>query len=162
MQIGDLFEREVTRAIPPVVYFHEQAPAELEREVTEYIITGGYPKGDPRATEDGIHEQFVRLLVNLRREHDAGTANPACWISGFYGSGKSSFAKLLGLALDRRALASGKSLADALLAQDHSPDADAFQQAWRATTSTCTPSSSARCSTASATRPPASWSRSTS
>ena len=33
-----------------------------------------------------------------------GPELPACWISGFYGSGKSSFAKLLGLALDGRTL----------------------------------------------------------
>jgi hypothetical protein len=132
MQIGELFEREVTRAIPPVVYFHEQEPGDLEREVTEYIITGGYPKGDPRATEDGIHEQFVRLLVNMRRELESGAKNPACWISGFYGSGKSSFAKLLGLALDGCKLPSGKTLAEALLAQDVSPDASSFKSAFQA------------------------------
>ncbi len=132
MQIGDLFEREVTRPIPPVVYFHEQEPAELEREVTEYIITGGYPKGDPRATEDGIHEQFVRLLTNVRRELESGAKNPACWISGFYGSGKSSFAKLLGLALDGQKLPDGRTVSDALLAQDLSPAAGDFKDAWRA------------------------------
>ena len=41
MLIGDLFERDVTRTIPPVVYFHEQEPAEPKREVEEDIITGG-------------------------------------------------------------------------------------------------------------------------
>lgn len=132
MLIGDLFERDVTRAIPPVVYFHEQEPGELQREVEEYIITGGYPEKDPRATEGGIHEQFVRLLTAMRRELDApgGPRNPACWISGMYGSGKSSFAKLLGLALDGRKLPDGRALADALLAQDHSPDSVHFKLAW--------------------------------
>ena len=132
MLIGDLFERDVTRTIPPVVYFHEQEPSELQREVEEYIITGGYPARDPRATEGGIHEQFLRLLPAMRRELDAagGPRNPACWISGFYGSGKSSFAKLLGLALDARKLPDGKPLSDALLAQDHSPDAAKFRLAW--------------------------------
>ena len=51
---------------PPVVYFHEQAPEELRREVEEYIITGGYPTGDPRATEGGLHEQAS--LVERPRE----------------------------------------------------------------------------------------------
>ena len=132
MLIGDLFERDVTRTIPPVVYFHEQEPVELQREVDEYIITGGYPPKDPRATEEGIHEQFVRLLNATRRELDAtgGPRNPACWISGFYGSGKSSFAKLLGLALDARKLPDARPLSEALLAQDHSPDAAQFRLAW--------------------------------
>jgi len=133
MLIGDLFEKDVTRAIPPVVYFHEQEPAELEREVEEYIITGGYPKGDSRAAEGGIHEQFVRLLSAMCRERDkpGGPELPACWISGFYGSGKSSFAKLLGLSLDGRRLPDGRLLSAALLGQDHSPDAAEFLRAWR-------------------------------
>lgn len=130
--IGDLFEKDVTRTIPPVVYFHEQDPAALQREVEEYIITGGYPKGHPRATEDGIHEQFLRLLRGMRSALDRqeGTDLPAAWISGFYGSGKSSFAKLLGLALDGRRLPDGRSLAEALIAQDHSPDAADLRLAW--------------------------------
>ncbi|KYF76807.1 hypothetical protein BE11_22350 [Sorangium cellulosum] len=133
MLIGDLFEKDVTRAIPPVVYFHEQEPAELKREVEEYIITGGYPATDPRATEGGIHEQFVRLLSAMHRElqKTGGPELPACWISGFYGSGKSSFAKLLGLSLDGRKLPGGKLLAEALLAQDHSPGAADLRAAWQ-------------------------------
>ena len=136
MLIEDLFEKKVTREIPPVVYFHEQAPAELMREVEEYIITGGYPAEDPRATEAGIHEQFVRLLTGIARElaRPGGPELPACWISGFYGSGKSSFAKLLGLSLDGHRLPNGKPLAEALLAQDHSPAADEFCAAWEKAT----------------------------
>lgn len=132
MLIGDLFEKDVTRAIPPVVYFHEQQPEELKREVDEYIITGGYPAGDSRAAEGGIHEQFVRLLSAMAKERDkqGGPDLPACWISGFYGSGKSSFAKLLGLSLDGRKLSDGRLLSEALLAQDHSPDAQEFHLAW--------------------------------
>lgn len=136
MLIHDLFEKDVTRDIPPVVYFHEQSPIELAREVDEYIITGGYPAGDPRATEDGIHEQFVRLLNAIARElkKPGGPELPACWISGFYGSGKSSFAKLLGLSLDGHKVPSGKALADALLAQDHSPASTELRAAWEKVT----------------------------
>lgn len=134
--IGDLFERDVTRTIPPVVYFHEQEPVEVEREVSEYIITGGYEKKDARFTEDGIHEQFVRLLSGMAAELKRGDAKlPACWISGYYGSGKSSFAKLLGLSLDALKLPGGKLLSDALLAQNQSPAAAAFRAAWAELTS---------------------------
>ncbi|MEI9942162.1 MAG: BREX system P-loop protein BrxC [Pseudomonadota bacterium] len=129
MLIADLFEKDVTRTIPPVVYFHEQTPAKLKDEVEEYIITGGYEPGDPRAAEDGIHEQFMRLLTGLKRNLD-GSADPACWISGFFGSGKSSFAKLLGLALDGKKLPGGGLLSDALLNQDRSPHSDDFRRAW--------------------------------
>ncbi len=132
MQIGDTFERSVTRAIPPVVYFHEQGAAELQREVEEYIITGGYPAGHPRATNDGIHEKLVHLLANIHAElvKRQDFLEPACWISGFYGSGKSSFAKLLGLALDGRVLANGKKLGEALIVQDRSPNKGELAKTW--------------------------------
>ncbi|MEI8257513.1 MAG: BREX system P-loop protein BrxC, partial [Deltaproteobacteria bacterium] len=136
MQIKDLFVADVTRDIPPVVYFHEQSPAKLASEVSEYIITGGYPEGDPRRRRvtDGIHEQFVRLLKNVHREMDKGSGPelPASWISGFYGSGKSSFAKLLGLALDSVLLPDGTPLATALLRRDDSPLSAELTQAWEA------------------------------
>ena len=97
----------------------------------EYIVTGGFAPPDPRATPDGIHEQFVKLLENMKKAlATTGELLPACWISGFYGSGKSSFAKLLGLALDGRVLPNGKTLASALLAQDRSPARAQFETVW--------------------------------
>ncbi len=136
LKIADVFERDVTRDIPPVVYFHEQSGEKLAEEVGEYIVTGGYPEKDPRHVQYGIHEQFVRLLNAIARElkKKPGPELPASWISGFYGSGKSSFAKLLGLALDGRVLPDGRKLADALLARDESPNRQELAAAWEALT----------------------------
>lgn len=132
--IRDLFVSDVTRDIPPVVYFHEQSPAKLEDEVSEYIVTGGWPDDHPnhRRVPNGIHEQYVRLLTNIADELDkkGGPELPNAWVSGFYGSGKSSFAKLLGLALDGVALPDGRSLVEALLARDTSPRSAELRQAW--------------------------------
>ena len=134
--IRDLFASDVTRPIPPVVYFHEQTPAKLADEVHEYIITGGWPEGHPnkRRVPDGIHEQYVRLLTAVRSEldRDGGPDLPTAWISGFYGSGKSSFAKLLGLALDGVALEGGASMSEAWLSRDSSPRAQELRDAWAA------------------------------
>jgi hypothetical protein len=140
MQIRKLFAADVTRDIPPVVYFHEQSPAKLQAEVSEYIITGGYPEGDPRAkrygttgSSGGIHEQFVHLLRGILGEFKkkTGPELPASWISGFYGSGKSSFAKLLGLALDGVVLPDGTPLEKALLGRDDSPRRQELVSAWQ-------------------------------
>ena len=135
MLIRDLFVSDVTRDIPPVVYFHEQSPEKLATEVSEYIITGGWPEEHPnhRRVPDGIHEQYVGLLTNIAAELDkpGGPELPNAWISGFYGSGKSIFAKLLGLALDGRALPDGTSLAEAWLRRDTSPTAAKLRDAWR-------------------------------
>ena len=134
MLIHELFEGDVTRDIPPVVYFHEQTPAKVADEISEYIITGGWPDGHPnhRRVPNGIHEQYVHLLRAMAQELDkpGGPALPAAWISGFYGSGKSSFAKLLGLALDGMALPDGNSVAEALLRRDVSPRSDELREAW--------------------------------
>ncbi|MFZ0257894.1 MAG: BREX system P-loop protein BrxC, partial [Gammaproteobacteria bacterium] len=135
MRIRDLFISDVTRDIPPVVYFHEQSPEKLAAEVSEYIITGGWPEDHPnhRRVPNGIHEQYVRLLraMSSELEKSGGPELPNAWISGFYGSGKSSFAKLLGLALDGKALPDGTSMAEALLRRDTSPRASELREAWR-------------------------------
>ncbi|MCA9678853.1 MAG: BREX system P-loop protein BrxC [Myxococcales bacterium] len=134
MKLRDLFESDVTRDIPPVVYFHEQAPAKVAAEVGEYIITGGFPEDHPhhKRVPSGIHEQYVRLLTAIATELDkpGGPELPASWISGFYGSGKSSFAKLLGLALDGLALPDKRSVAEAWLARDTSPLARELRDAF--------------------------------
>lgn len=134
MSIRALFLSDITRDIPPVVYFHEQSAERLADEVSEYIITGGWPEGDPRRARvpSGIHEQYVRLLTGITGALDrkGGPELPACWISGFYGSGKSSFAKLLGLSLDGVTLPDGRPLADAWLARDRSPRAAELVEAW--------------------------------
>ena len=134
--IRDLFASDVTRPIPPVVYFHEQSPRKLKDEVDEYIITGGWPAEHPnhRRVPDGIHEQYVRLLTAIASELDrpGGPDLPNAWISGFYGSGKSSFAKLLGLALDGVAVNGGGSMSDAWLKRDSSPKAPELRAAWAA------------------------------
>jgi len=134
MPIRNLFLSDVTRDIPPVVYFHEQGPDKLAAEVSEYIITGGWPDDHPnhRRVPSGIHEQYVRLLTHIAAELDkpGGPELPNAWISGFYGSGKSSFAKLLGLALDGVALPDGSSLAEAWLRRDTSPKSAGLRDAW--------------------------------
>ena len=134
MSLPALFRRDILRTIPPVVYFHEDTRDRLAAEVDEYIVTGGHPEGSDAHTRvpHGIHEAYVRLM---RAMHRAITGQddhrlPASWISGFYGSGKSSFAKLLGYALDGRTLPDGRTLGDALVARDTSPHAPDLAQAW--------------------------------
>ena len=135
MLIQEIFESDITRDIAPVVYFHEKDPERVQDEVREYIVTGGYAKGDPRhhRVPDGIHEQMKHLLRALEAElaRNGGPELPNCWISGFFGSGKSSFAKLLGLALDGLLLPDGTSLSEALLARDDSPLSGELRQAWQ-------------------------------
>ncbi len=104
MKIRELFVEDVTRSIPPVVYFHQQSPESLAAEVGEYIITGGWNEDHPnhRRVPNGIHEQYVKLLRGIARENgqrwrSRSSERLDIWILWL---GKSSFAKLLGLSLD--------------------------------------------------------------
>ncbi len=134
MNIRELFVSDITRDIPPVIHFHDQRPEKLAAEVDEYIFTGGWTESDPRHRRIpvGIHEEYVRLLANITRALDepGGPSLPNAWISGFYGSGKSSFAKLLGMALDGVALPDGRSMAEAWLARDTTQRSADLQAAW--------------------------------
>ena len=137
----ELFSQDITRDISAVVYFHDDKPERLAEEVSEYIITGGFDPTDERhqRVPSGIHECYVRLMGAIARQLGTRPALPAAWISGFYGSGKSSFAKLLGLSLDGRTLPDGTPLADAWLERDKSPNAAELRRAWEALTAPIEP-----------------------
>lgn len=119
-RIKDVLFRNIEENIAPVIYFHQLEPKVAAQEVGEYIFT-------TRPTSQGnqlggIHEQMVSLLNQISIAIDEGHKLPASWISGFFGSGKSSFAKLLGLALDRMELPNGTTMDKALLERDDTPN----------------------------------------
>ncbi len=120
MKVRDVFKDGIERHIAPVVYFHQQEPAHVAAEAREYIFT------------PGIHDQMVNLLRQLQKSlADATLADlPASWISGFYGSGKSGFAKLVGLALGGFQLPDGRPLMEALIARDDTPNAPDLRKAF--------------------------------
>src|SRR5437660_350679 len=91
MLIKTLFDpaKNIYRTIEKVITFNASQEARLRAEITEYIVT------------DSIDDQFERLLSKMQMAMDQGGENEiGVWVSGFYGSGKSSFTKYLGLALD--------------------------------------------------------------
>lgn len=127
--VRDILDRNIEQQIAPVVYFHKQDSVDLEQEVREYVITTRPGSGGEAG--GGIHEQYVSLLNQIIFSlENQETSLPASWISGFFGSGKSSFAKLLGLALDGKTLPDGSPLSEALLQRDDTPQAHLFREAW--------------------------------
>lgn len=129
--IKEILARNIEENIAPVIYFHTINPETAAREVGEYVFTSR--ERDSTRRIGGIHEQMVDLLNNLYAALLDGAKLPACWISGFFGSGKSSFAKLFGLALDGMKIpkldAKGNAIGEwtmeeALLARDDTKNAD--------------------------------------
>lgn len=90
--IRNLFDstRELSRPIEKVITYQNRTDVQIRAEISEYVVT------------DHIEECFSDLLKKMQAAKQGGGGNEiGVWVSGFYGSGKSSFTKYLGFALDR-------------------------------------------------------------
>jgi hypothetical protein len=91
-QIRDLFDstRALNRTIEKVITYQKRSAEQVRAEISEYIVT------------ERIEENFSDLLKKMQlAAQEGGGHEIGVWVSGFYGSGKSSFTKYLGFALDR-------------------------------------------------------------
>jgi hypothetical protein len=90
MTILSLFERPIDRHIEEVIKVDQANEAAVYEELREYVVT------------DSIREGFLKVLESYRATPDNPHEGIGIWISGFFGSGKSSFAKILGYILEGR------------------------------------------------------------
>ena len=97
--IGDLLTRDLTRKIEEIIQVDQADEHSVFAEVTEYVAT------------DSIREQYHELLNAIAEAPSEPHESVGVWVSGFFGSGKSSFAKNLGYALENRVVL-GKKFAD--------------------------------------------------
>ena len=90
MKVRDIFEKDPERKILPVVKIDVHEEPIISTEVEEYVVT------------DQIREAFNEI-IDYFLEARTGRPVPVCaWISGFFGSGKSHFLKMLGYVLTNR------------------------------------------------------------
>ena len=91
MEIKQLFDsnKDIYRTIEKVITYGASQEQRLKAEISEYVVT------------ESIEEQFEKLLLKMQAAMESGGENEVgVWVSGFYGSGKSSFTKYFGLAFD--------------------------------------------------------------
>ena len=98
MSIRDLFDpnRQIDRRIEKVIQYDAIDPEALKREIGEYVVT------------DNMVRSFDKLLDAIDIGMQEGSIEIGVWVSGFYGSGKSSLTKYLGFALDESFRIDGK------------------------------------------------------
>src|SRR5437867_3512996 len=106
MPIGDLFLRDVSRKIEGVVKVYDQAA--LAEEIREFVLTD-WTEGWLKRLLDTFTESLDRRRKRAQPMDDMGV-----WVSGFFGSGKSHFAKLVGNVLQNHAV--GGSAGDTAMA----------------------------------------------
>lgn len=117
MTIRSLFDsnKDIYRTIEKVITYGASQESRLKAEISEYVVT------------ESIEEQFRMLLDRMQLAMESGGENEiGVWVSGFYGSGKSSFTKYLGLAFDDQRTIDGNPFIKYLQDRLHKPQTKAL------------------------------------
>ena len=90
MMIQDMFADDINRKINGVIKVDQAADDVIEQELNEYVITRELKK------------HFITFFNYYGDAFDQPTADMGVWISGFFGSGKSHFLKMLSYLLENK------------------------------------------------------------
>ncbi|MGH7493131.1 MAG: BREX system P-loop protein BrxC [bacterium] len=88
--ISDLLARDLSQRIEEIIQVDQTDEQSVYTEITEYVAT------------NRIKDQYRQLLRAIAEAPTDPHEGVGVWISGFFGSGKSSFAKNLGYVLANR------------------------------------------------------------
>src|ERR1051325_459044 len=88
--VASLFANNISRQIEEVIKVDQTDEEVLKSELAEYVTT------------DSIKRSLGEIVNRYAETPNKPHEGIAVWVSGFFGSGKSSFAKYLGLALEDR------------------------------------------------------------
>jgi hypothetical protein len=91
--IKALFANDIHRRIEEVIKVDQTDEEILRDEINEYVVT------------DAIRSHYTGIYDAYRETPNKPHEGIAIWVSGFFGSGKSSFAKMLGLSIANRKIA---------------------------------------------------------
>ena len=83
MKLRNMFQKDINRDINGVIKVAQNDESSLQQELSEYIIT------------KELRRHFRTFFDNYAKAIDYPTDKIGVWISGFFGSGKSHFLKML-------------------------------------------------------------------
>lgn len=98
MIIKDLFRKDITRSIQGVVTIGNEDEEQKWQELEEYVCT------------NEIIKSFRIFFRKYRESLATPTSEMGVWITGFFGSGKSHFLKILGYILENEEIAGQKAV----------------------------------------------------
>jgi hypothetical protein len=90
--IRTLFASDIERKIEEVIKVDQTDEDVLRDEISEYVVT------------DAIRAHYLTIYEAYAETPNKPHEGVGVWVSGFFGSGKSSFAKMLGLSIENRTL----------------------------------------------------------
>ena len=95
MRIKELFKKDISRNIKGVVIADETDDQIVSQELDEYVVT--------HELNGHFRKVISAYLASLDDPDDiAARSNMAVWVSGFFGSGKSHFLKILSYLLSKK------------------------------------------------------------
>lgn len=92
MMIRDMFAEDINRPINGVIKVDQDTADVIEQEVREYVIT------------KELKKHFMSFFNYYSDSFEKPTADIGVWISGFFGSGKSHFLKMLSYILENKSV----------------------------------------------------------
>ena len=98
MLIKNMFERDIDRSINGVIKIDQNDEQIIEQELSEYVVTRE------------LRRHFATFYQAYEQALDTPTDKIGVWISGFFGSGKSHFLKMLSYLLSNREVAGKHAL----------------------------------------------------
>ena len=98
MIIKNMFAEDINRQINGVIKVDQSGDDIIEQEIREYVIT------------KELKKHFITFFNYYSDAFDQPTADMGVWISGFFGSGKSHFLKMLSYLLANREVKGVKSV----------------------------------------------------
>lgn len=90
MKIRDMFQKDINRDINGVIKVAQDDEKSLRQELSEYVIT------------KELRKHFATFFDHYVKSVDEPTDKIGVWISGFFGSGKSHFLKMLSYLLSNK------------------------------------------------------------
>lgn len=90
MKIKNMFRDDINRSINGVIQVEQEENNVIKQEVEEYVITSELKK------------HFNKFFSSYSDSFDHPTDNTGIWITGFFGSGKSHFIKMLSYLLENK------------------------------------------------------------
>lgn len=98
MKLLNIYKSDIKRDINGVIKVAQNDEKSIEQELREYIIT------------KELRRHFNTFFNNYEKSLNTPTDKIGVWISGFFGSGKSHFLKILSYILSNNTVAGKKAV----------------------------------------------------
>ena len=98
MQIRETFAKPIDRDLQGVIIVGQDETANVKQELEEYVVTRE------------LQKHFADFFAAYKTGIIGNTSKTGVWISGFFGSGKSHFLKVLSYLLENKEIAGKKAI----------------------------------------------------